>query len=109
MKKLYTCNTIAAEQFTDECTPDGVIPAPKEFHDLLADFPLEQSESGLYIYKTPYPDDNDELFTKYLDAPCPFSPIEKGDYVVTHKGGYSTVITEKSFRRDYSHIELLSF
>lgn len=108
MKKLYTCTstTIAAEQFTDDCTPEGVILAPGEFLKLIDDFQLPLGEP-IYIFKTTSPDETDYGMGNFLNAPYPFQWIEKGDYVVTHWGGYSIVITEKSFQRDYSHIELL--
>lgn len=106
MKKLYTNSTITAEQFTDECTPEGVIPAPKEFMDLFADFQPGIVGSGFYMYEIPYPDDDDKLYASYLNAPYPFYPIEKGDYVITQNGGYSTVIPEKVFKREYFQIEI---
>jgi hypothetical protein len=107
MKKLYTCTTVAAEQFTDECTPEGVMLAPKECLDLIDDFQLPPGEEK-YIFKPTSPDETYYLIRNYLNGPYPFAWIGKGDYVVTGRGGLSVVIPEKFFQRDYLHIDVLS-
>ena len=108
MKKLYTKNTIVAEQFTDYCIPDGVIIAPEEFRNLIDDFQLPPGEV-IYIFRAESSDSTDCLIGNFLNAPYPFQWIEKGDYVVTDVDNYSFVLTEKAFERDFRHVEILPF
>ena len=101
MKILYPRTLLTAEQFTDECTPDGVITLPKEFFDLVDDSHLDLSSKENYIYKIPFPEDHDKKLANSIKAQYPFQWIEKGDYVITRLDGYSFVETDRVFCQEH--------
>jgi hypothetical protein len=107
MKRTYTNNPIIAEQFTDDCIPNGVMVADPEFYKVLIqpykDYVLEH---GAYIFKLPQPDESDVQIANNLDVPFPFAWIEKGDYVLTYKSGYSRTEDKDVFERDYWEITI---
>lgn len=110
MKKLYTNRLIHAEQFTDDCTPEGVIKADPEFIEkvLVESTKKEVRKSGAYLYKLPKPDESDYEVAALFKVPYPFAWIHKGDYVVTSlQSGYSRVESKKLFEADYKEIGLL--
>lgn len=97
MKKLCPRTKLTVEQFTDDCLPDGVISVTKEFFDLPVHSLLDLTSYEIYIYKIPYPNDQDRLYAKSVNAPYPFQQIKRGEYIVTLLDGYSFVETDRHF------------
>lgn len=109
MKKVYTDNPVIAEQFTDQCMPEGVMAAPDEFIEkvLVGSLRYEAKEKGAYIFKYPKPSDCNKEVAELFGVPFSFDWIKKGDYVLTYPSGYARVEAKESFDRDYQEIEIL--
>jgi hypothetical protein len=108
MRKFYTNNPIAAEQFTDDYFPAGVTIADPEFIQkvLVPSLQEEYKNSKIYLFKYPQPSTTDKEVAELFKVPYPFTWIHKGDYVLTYSSGYSRVESKESFERDYFEVEL---
>lgn len=109
MKRVYTNNVVIAEQFTDDCTPEGVRVADSEFilKVLVPSVREQYKGKEIFLFKYPYPSTINKEVAEIFNVPYPFAWIKKGDYVLTYPSGYATVETRESFERDYQEIQLI--
>lgn len=109
MKKVYTNSPVIAEQFTDSCTPAGVMVADSEFIQRVLVPSLQKQYEGkeIFLFKLPQPSTSNKEVAELFNVPCPFEWIHKGDYVLTYPSGYARVESRESFERDYQEIEIL--
>jgi hypothetical protein len=108
MKILDHRTLLTGEQFTDYCTPDGVINVPKELFNHVTDIYPDLFASKIYIYKIPYPNESDKNLAYSLNAPYPFQWIQKGDFIITLLDGYSFVENDLIFCAEhFTNAEIL--
>ena len=108
MKYTYTNRPIIAEQFTDECTPNGVMVADDALIQkvLMPSLHEEAIKTGVFMFKFPKPSETDWAVAKSFGVNIPFQWIHKGDYVLEFPSGYSRVESKEIFEGEYYKVEL---